>query len=108
MNKADIENIRNKLKEIAQRRFGFGSLYFSGACISVDAFCDAKIAEAELMANTISSYSIQGRSITKRSISDIPYDALLADLENFFDASEIPFRLTSNRAIGVDFSRGVV
>jgi hypothetical protein len=107
MNKSDIENIRNKLKEIAQRRYGLGSLYFSGACIAVDMLCDAKLAEADLVTNTISSYSIQGRSITKRNLGDIPWDSLMADLEEFFDPSEIPFRSTGGRSIRVDFSGGL-
>lgn len=108
MNKGDIENIRNKLKEIAFRRFGGGSVFLSAANIAVDTLCDAKLAEAELMTNTISSYSIQGRSITKRNLGDIPWDSLLADCEEYFHPSEIPFRKTSNCTIGVDFSRGVL
>lgn len=107
MNKADIENIRSKLKEIAQRRFGLGSLYFSGACIAVDMLCDAKLAEADIMTNTISSYSIQGRSITKRNLGDIPWDALLDDCLEYFNDEEIPFRKTGGRSVGVDFSGGL-
>jgi hypothetical protein len=106
MNKADIENIRNKMKEIAQRRFGAGTILCSGAFIAVDSLCDAKVAEDELIANTISSYSIQGRSITKRNLADIPWDALLEDCLEFFNNNEIPFRLTGSCSIRVDFSGG--
>lgn len=104
MNKADIENIRNKMKEIAQERFGAGTIRCSGAFIAVDSLCDAKIAEAEIATNTISSYSIQGRSITKKNITDIPWDSLLEDCLEFFNDNEIPFRVTGGRSIGVNFS----
>ena len=72
MNKANIENIRSKLKGIAMQRFGLASTYYDGACIAVDMLCDAKIAEADLVSNSISSYSIQGRSITKRKSQTSP------------------------------------
>jgi hypothetical protein len=107
MNKANIENIRSKLKGIAVQRFGLASTYYDGACIAVDMLCDAKIAEADLVSNSISSYSIQGRSITKRNIADIPWHDLLADCLLFFNEDEIPFRLTGNVAIQVDFSGGL-
>jgi hypothetical protein len=108
MNRGDIENIRQKLKQIAFQRFGYGSVWLSASNIAVDALCDAKIAEAELMTNTISSYSIQGRSITKRNLADIPWDSLVNDCLTYFHESEIPFSSSGSRSISVDFSRGAL
>ena len=107
MNKGDIEVIRGELKRIAQVRFADRKAMVAGANIAIDVVCDAKVAEADLMANNISSYSIQGRSITKRNLADIPWDLLMGNLSYYFDPSEIPFPTTGNNAICVDFSGGL-
>lgn len=106
MKNGDIEIVRKGLKELAAEKYAGDSLMQAGANLAVDAFCDAKIAEVELNSNTITSYSIQGRSITKRNIADIPWVDLTADLLHYFTESEIPFRTFGNRTINVDFSGG--
>ena len=106
MNKGDVEIIREGLKQIASKRFAENPIRRAGANIAVDAVCDAKIAEADILTNTISSYSIQGRSITKRNVGDIPWGSLLEDLAHYFTDDEIPFHQTGNAVISVDFSGG--
>lgn len=108
MKNGDIEILRKGLKELAARKYANYALLIAGANLAIDAFCDAKIAEVELNANTITSYSIQGRSITKRNIADIPWADLTADLLHYFNENELPFRTYGNRTIMVDFSWGAL
>lgn len=109
MKNGNIEIIRNELKKIAEARFyATFPIKYAGACEAVDAFCDAKIAFKELNANTITSYSIQGKSITKRNISDIPWADLVDDLLVYFNEDEVPSINYANRSIGVDFSWGAL
>lgn len=108
MKNGDIEIIRQGLKELAQTKYASQPLVQAGANLAIDAVCDAKVAEVELNANTISSYSVQGRSITKRNLADIPWADLMDDLQHYFDEAEIPFRTFGNKAISVDFSLGAL
>lgn len=106
MKKNNIEPIRSHLKSIADARYAANPIFLYGAYEAIDIYCDAKIAYHELMAGTITSYSIQGRSISKRDIGNFPWDSLVEDLLNYFTQEEIPDSPKGNLAINVDFSKG--
>lgn len=108
MKNGNVEIIRNELKKIADERFASSPIKRASAHEAVDLYCDAKIAYKELNANTITSYSIQGKSITKRNIDDIPFADLIDTLALYFTEDEIPESIFANRSVGVDFSWGAL
>lgn len=108
MKRGDVEIIREGLKKSAAEKYANYSMLVAGANLAVDKYCDSVIAEADLAANTISSYSIQGRSITKRNIGDIPWESLTEALLKYFTAEEIPFPIYGNRVISIDFTMGAL
>lgn len=108
MKRGDVEIIREGLRKLAAEKFVSYPMLVAGANIAIDEYCDAKLAEFDLVANTISSYSIQGRSITKRNIGDIDWGELTENLLRYFDASDLPFRVYGNRVISIDFTLGAL
>lgn len=106
----NIEMIRAGLIDVANRYYATKSqVRLGGALEAVDEYCDALIAKKDLLSNNITSYSIQGRSITKRSITEL--DTILSRLYNnlldYFDEVDMPAPPASiNTGIKVNFSYG--
>ena len=69
METAVVDRIRNALIQAANAHLSEPRLSF---CIAaIEEYCAAYRARLQLADGTITSYSIQGRSITKRNIGDI-------------------------------------
>lgn len=103
METAVVDRIRNALIQAANAHLAEPRLAFCLAAI--EEYCAAYRARLQLSDGTITSYSIQGRSITKRNIADIDLDTLYAEVARYLPADVLPKDPDTPRAIGFDFSR---
>lgn len=98
-----VARIRNALIQAANAHLTEPRLSFCHAAI--EEYCAAYRARLQLADGTITSYSIQGRSITKRNIGDIDLEGLYAEVARYLPADILPKEAATPRAIGFDFSR---
>ena len=98
-----VDRIRNELIQAANANLTGVRLAF---CLTaIEEYCAAYRARLQLADGTITSYSIQGRSITKRNIGDIDLESLYAEVARYLPAEDLPKEPDTPRAIGFDFSR---
>lgn len=103
METAVVDRIRNELIQAANANLTGVRLAF---CLTaIEEYCAAYRARLQLADGTITSYSIQGRSITKRNIGDIDLDTLYAEVARYLPADLLPKEADTPRAISFDFSR---
>lgn len=102
METAVVDRIRNALIQTANANLDEPRLSFCLAAI--EEYCAAYRARLQLADGTITSYSIQGRSITKRNIGDIDLESLYAEVARYLPADLLPKEADTPRAISFDFS----
>ena len=103
MGTAVVDRIRNELIQAANANLTGVRLAF---CLTaIEEYCAAYRARLQLADGTISSYSIQGRSIPKRNIGDIDLEGLYAEVARYLPDDVLPKMPDTPRAIGFNFSR---
>ena len=103
METAVVDRLRNALITTAQNRLTDPRLSF--CLVAIEEYCAAYRARLALADGTITSYSIQGRSITKRNIGDIPLEDLYAEIARYLPAEDLPKPADTPGALSFDFSR---
>ena len=102
METAVIDRLRNALITAAKNRLAEPRLSF--CLVAIEEYCAAYRARLALADGTITSYSIQGRSITKRDIGDIPLEDLYAEVARYLPEEDLPKPADTPGAISFNFS----
>lgn len=100
-----LDVLRHSLLKIASERFAQKPTLHALCRLDVDSYCDAYQASIKLQSGEISSYSIAGRSVTRRDVGSIDLDGLYGRLLRWFTSDELP-DADSASTIGFNFSGG--
>lgn len=100
-----LDLLRHSLLQIASERFADKPTLHALCRLDVDAYCDAFQASIKLQSGEITSYSIAGRSVTKRDVGAIDLEGLYDRLSRWFTTDELPESGAAN-TVGYDFGGG--
>lgn len=100
-----LDLLRHSLLQIAKTRFAEKPTLHALCRLDVDAYCDAFQASIKLQSGEITSYSIAGRSVTKRDVGAIDLEGLYDNLARWFTADELPDSGSAS-TVGFNFSGG--
>lgn len=100
-----LDLLRHSLIQIAAERYADRPTLNALCRLDVDAYCDAFQASIKLQSGEISSYSIAGRSVTRRDVGSIDLTSLYDNLLKWFSEDELPNSTTAN-TVGFNFSGG--
>ena len=104
---APVDSFESAMTVKAHEKYATDPLRLPMALAAIGAYCSAWRAYLRLVGNTITSYSVAGRSVTKAAASSANMRDCYRRLRSFFD--ELPEELADSAGasvvVSVDFSR---
>lgn len=103
-----LDRLRAALLRVCFERYADRPIIQAACETAIGEYIAMRKAYGEIAAGVVASYSIQGRSISRRNLADLPIQEAYERLRTYFRDDELPDELPTSGVIGIDFTMGAL